>query len=156
MPIQGTLTVSHYIAAQRLHYWLRPWAIAFFLLCALVLVWIGSAWQEWVVAAFAIYMVVALAIIAPFRGRSHFRQNKALAEPMCVEVREDGVFFSSAHSGGLLPWGHIHKVRADSRTALIYRTANMFHIVPRGFFSNDSEYQAFVKTLEEKGAHAAT
>ena len=154
MPIHGTLTISNYMAAQRLHYWLKPWAIALFALIALWLLWKGASWQDWLMAAFAIYMILILAVYVPFRGRRHFRQNKGLSEPMNVEVRDDGIFFANTNSSGLLPWGHIHKWRTNNRITLIYRTSNMFHLIPKEFFSSDDEYHAFVQTLRDHNSAA--
>jgi hypothetical protein len=152
-PIQGSLTLQNYLAAQRLHYWLRPWAIAFFGPCAVIIFLTGGQRAAWAAAGGAIAMVLLLAI-GPIKARQHFRQNKAASEPVSIEVKERGVFFSGVHGSGLFPWEQIFKVRSNNRLALLYRSANSFHVVPREFFASDADFNAFVATVRAKTSAA--
>jgi hypothetical protein len=114
---------------------------------AFAFVWVGIADRNWWLLAFPIYMLAVFGILVPLRGRRLFRQNKALSEAMEAEIRSDGIFFRNTNSSGLLPYSHIHKAKANSRLILIYRTSNMFHIVPRRFFNSSDDFDAFVLSV---------
>jgi len=150
MPIRGVISLSDYLAGQRVHYRPKPWLAP---VAALVIggtLWYAVAMHDWVIALLPIYLAVIFLIYVPLRGRRNFRQNKALSEPMTVDLRDDGLYFTNTHASGLLPWSHVHKVKSNARIALIYRTSNMFHLIPSRFFLNANDYKAFLQTVRSK------
>jgi hypothetical protein len=147
MPVHGTLTLSDYFAAQRVHYKPGPLRLSLIVAFTILALWAGVASKNWWLFAFPIYIAAIYLIYVPWRGRRQFRQNKSLAELMTIEVRPDGVYFEHKYSSGLLPWGHIYKCKNNDRIALLYRTSTMYHLIPRRFFSSDEEYTAFLKIV---------
>ena len=154
MKAQGTLTISDYLGAQRLHYRPKPWlAVVLIVLCAASF-WYAYSWRDWVMALLPVYFAAVFLVYIPLKARRTFRQNKALADPMTVEVRDDGIFLSNAYSNGLLPWGHIYKWKHSARLVLIYRASNLMHIIPSRFFQSTSDYEAFLQILRSKTSAA--
>lgn len=147
MPIQGSLSLSDFHAAQRLHYWPKPWVAAFLILTVATLIVMAYVLHDWTPAIFLVYMAAVFFIYIPLRGRRSFRQHKALAEPMTIEIRDNGISFTSTHSNGLLPWSHINKWKSNNRITLIYRTSSMYHLIPKTFFQSPADYDAFVNEL---------
>jgi len=150
MPVQGSLTLSDIKAAQRLHYRSRPWIASIGALAIVWPLWIAIAWRNWAMALLPVYLAAVAFIYVPLKARRNFRQNKALSEPMTIELREDGLYFVGNFSSGLIPWAHIYKWKSNSQIALIYRTSTMFHLIPSRFFSSANDYDAFLKSLRAK------
>jgi YcxB-like protein len=150
MPITGTLTLSDYFAALRVHYRPGPWRLSSLVAFTVLMVWAGAALGDWWLLTFPICIAAVYLIYVPLRGRRSFRQNKALSEPMTIEVRPDGVFFEHKYSNGLLPWAHIYKCKSNDRIALLYRTSAMFHLIPQRFFDSVEDYKAFIQTVSDK------
>jgi hypothetical protein len=155
MPIHGVISLSDYLAGQRVHYRPKPWFAAVAALFIGGTLWCAVALHDGLIALFPIYLATIFLIYVPLRGRRSFRQNKALSEPMTVELRDEGLYLTNTHANALLPWAHVHKVKSNARIALIYRTSNMFHLIPSRFFSNAIDYETFLQTVRSK-TNAAT
>ncbi len=150
MAIHGVISLSDFLAAQRLHYQPKPWLAAVAALVAVAMLWYAAVVRDWGIAFLPVYLAAVFLIYMPLRGRRSYRQNKALSEPMTVEVRDDGIYLVNTHATGLVPWAHIHRVKSNARIALIYRTSTMYHLIPSRFFDNITDYEAFVRTVKSK------
>jgi YcxB-like protein len=153
--IHGKISLSDYLAGVRLHYRPRPWLAAAATLTIVCLVWLSIRWHDWGLALLPAYVAAVLLIFVPLRARRSFRQNKGLSEPMTIELRDDGLYLTNTYSNGLMPWSHVHKLKSNSRITLIYRTGQMFHLIPSRFFETVRDYEVFVQTVKAR-TNAAT
>jgi hypothetical protein len=137
---EGVIQLSDYVRSQYLHIRPRPvFAVIDFLIlalsvCALV------AYPSWIMAGAAVALVLW--------------QYKALAEPMTIEVRDDGLFFKRINGEGLVPWSEIVKWRQNDKLLLLYPANNVFHLVPRHFFTTQEAYAEFVEVLKARCGNA--
>ena len=148
--IGGQLAEADYVAAQFLHLRPRPvFAVAGILMLALAA---GALWRHFTFTLLACLLLFGFhfGFWLPHRSRRLFRQYQALADPVAVEVRADGVFFRRPTGEGLLPWTHVRKWRHSRTLVLLYPADNVFHLVPRRFFPDPRAYGDFLATLEAR------
>jgi uncharacterized protein YjeT (DUF2065 family) len=150
MQIQGTLSSSDYVAAQRLHIKPRPWLAVVGVLLVTVGVVVAYIGKSWGLVFALTYLMGMFLIYMPFKAKRTFRQYKALSEPVSIEVRDDGLFFTRINGEALVPWSHIAKWRSNRKLLLLYPASNVFHLIPSGFFPTQDAFIEFVKIVESK------
>lgn len=149
-PIQGCIKEADYVAAQWLHIKPRPvFAVVGILLLVLAAALLIHKLDWTLIVALSI-LVGSLFIARPYQARRTFRQYKALAEPMSIEVRDDGLYFRRETGEGLVPWSHIRKWRRDSKLLLLYPASSLFYLIPSHLFENDAAFSDFVSLIETK------
>ncbi len=154
MRAEGVIQLSDYVRSQYLHIRPRPvFAVIDFLIlalsvCALV------AYPSWIMAGAAVALVLWLLVLIPWSAKKNYKQYKALAEPMTIEVRDDGLFFKRINGEGLVPWSEIVKWRQNDKLLLLYPANNVFHLVPRHFFTTQEAYAEFVEVLKARCGNA--
>lgn len=156
------ISEADYIHAMRLHARVRGWRLA-----ALVLV----------LAAIAVAAVLGPATLRPpligglvggaavaagsrwwllpWLARRHYRQYPMIHEPFTVQLRDDGVRFTSPQGDGLLRWTHILKWRSGPHQLLLYPMPRLFHIVPRAVTAQGFDLAALVARLEAEVGEAS-
>lgn len=160
MHIQGKITLQDYIAAQNLHlkqfirtknFFVR---ISIIFIVFAVLIYISNLRLELsflvITLTFILTLPVLFFVIRPHQFKRQYNQHKALPSETKIQLHHDGIFFEDSTAQGLLPWAHIHKHVTNSQLTLIYRTDNLFHMIPKHFFTSDSDYMLFITRLNNQ------
>ena len=101
------------------------------------------------VAVFVILYAVGLFVLTPSRARRHYRQYKAIQEPIAAELTETGVKFSNGDGEAILPWSKVFQWRQNDQFILIYGMPIMFHVVPKSIEREGFDVPLLVHRLAE-------
>ncbi|MBU59708.1 MAG: hypothetical protein CL543_12580 [Alcanivorax sp.] len=66
-----------------------------------------------------------------------------------VELREEGVSFSSRDGEGLLRWDAIHKWRQNDRYVIIFSMPRLYYVVPKSISESGFNIPALVAALNQ-------
>ncbi len=147
---EGTILEGDYVRAQYLHIKPRPLFAVLGLLILIMVVVVFLFMPNWILAGALAYLILWAGFLIPWFAKKNYRQYKAISEPMTLEVREDGIFFKRKNGEGLLPWMDIVKWRQNKSLFLLYPANNLFHLVPKHFFSNSERFDDLAKVLVAK------
>lgn len=154
MLVEGTLEERDNVAAQYLHLRPRPVFAAIGALLAVVCIFVLIAVQSLIMLGIAAYLAIWFLAVIPWLAKRNYRQYKALSEPVSIEVRVDGLYFKRENGEALVPWSEIVKWRHGKNLLLLYPASNIFHIIPKHFFTTSEEYGVFIQTLKEQIGNA--
>ena len=98
----------------------------------------------------AMVIILGQHIVNPFLARRHYRKYKAIQEPIHIQLKDDGVEFSTADGKGLLRWEKILKWRQNEDYVLIYPMPRLYHIVPKTIKESGFDLLALTKMLEAR------
>jgi hypothetical protein len=157
---QYRLTEDDYASAQRFHAWRQLFARPL----QTALIAIGSIGALIGIANFShlpVGLIVTMGlgaaiggaigqfVYAPWRARRHFRQYKAVHEPITAELTETGINFSSTDGTANLQWSKILQWRQNDRFVLIYPMPILFHLVPKSIAQQGFDIALLVQRLAE-------
>lgn len=148
--IQGSIKEADYVAAQWLHIKPRPVLAVVGILLLVLAVGLLIYKLDWGLLIALSILLSGVFIWRPYSARRAFRQYKALAEPMSIEVRDDGLYFKREPGEGVLPWSYIRKWKRDSKLLLLYPANNLFYLIPSHLFESDVAFSDFVRLIETK------
>ena len=158
MVVEGIISEQDFLAAQRLNFRPRP---IFAVLGILLLMLMAYVVVE-LVPDSSCYVMIWLAfclglffLYLPWKAKRTYRQLKALAEPVTLEARDDGLFYQRERSQGLVPWSHICKWRHNKTLLLLYPASNMYMMVPSHFFPSPEAFDEFIATVKGHLGHPA-
>ena len=101
-----------------------------------------------------VVIILGRLIVNPFLARRHYRKYKAIQEPIYIQLKDDGIEFSTADGKGLLRWEKIFKWRQNEDYVLIYPMPRLYHIVlkivPKTIKESGFDLLALTKTLEAR------
>jgi Na+/melibiose symporter-like transporter len=159
MKVQYRITENDYANLARFHAWrhfiARPSAkqlVAFIVALLCIGLWIGPAAAlifVIVVAVFVILFAVGLFLLTPSRARRHYRQYKAMQEPIAAELTETGVKFSNGDGEAILPWSKVFQWRQNDQFVLIYGMPILYYIVPKSIGREGFDIPLLVQRLAE-------
>jgi len=155
-------------AAQNLHArqgWLVTW-LGYCMLALVALAFIG----EIVLAAmgllawtYVLYPAVILGFLAlyrfylrPYQVNRSYAQNKELSSPFEIELTDEGYGISNTYGSGKIPWKDFAKWREDDQVILLYRTDNMFNMIPKRLLQDETEAQYILEMLRQNNVPAAS
>ena len=101
------------------------------------------------VAVFVILYAVGLFVLTPSRARRHYRQDKAIQEPIAAELTETGVKFSNGDGEAILPWSKVFQWRQNNQFILIYGMPVLYYIVPKSIAREGFDIPLLVRRLAE-------
>lgn len=154
MKVRGTLRESDYVRSQFLHVRPRPiFAIIGTLLFILAVV-MAIYSQSLILVGCLAYFLLWFLVFIPWRAKKHYRQYKAMSEPVCIEATDMGLSFESSTGRGIIPWDHVNKWRNNDKLLLVYPAGNVFHLVPRHFFSTVGQYEEFIARLQKNAGES--
>jgi YcxB-like protein len=167
LQITGTYTVKDIEAAARVHVRLRrSFANMGLLLITLALFVLGfaffssrpieSGWAVWVLVAALLYIVLFLSVGIPFNARRMYKQRKDLQRECTFSVSEAGLHFSTEGMAGTKPWTDYLSWKEGKGTILIYMADNLYQMIPKRFFTSDTDLQEFRQYLSQRVKSAAT
>jgi hypothetical protein len=99
---------------------------------------------------FAILFAVALFVRGPRLSRQHYRQFKAIQEPITIELLDGRIRLSSPDGGSNMPWPKIFKWRQNEQFILIFKMPLLFHIVPKSIAREGFDIALLVRRLAEQ------
>lgn len=67
----------------------------------------------------------------PWYLKRHYQKYKAIRNPVCILLLDEGVKFSSSSGEGLLKWEEMHHWRENSSFILIYLAPKIYHMIPK-------------------------
>ena len=103
-----------------------------------------------VVAVFLILFTFSLFVVIPRRARRHYRQYKAIREPIAAELTETGVRFSNEDGEAILPWSKVFQWRQNAQFILIYGMPVLYYIVPKSIERDGFDIPLLVQRLAER------
>jgi hypothetical protein len=159
MKVQYRITEDDYANAARFaawrHFFTRPSATALVAFGAALLcigLWMRPAVAlifAIAVAVFVILYAVGLFVLTPRRARRHYRQYKAIREPIAAELTETGVRFSNGDGEAILPWSKVFQWRQNAQFILIYGMPVLYYIVPKSIAREGFDIPLLVQRLAE-------
>jgi hypothetical protein len=158
IPFSGQITQKDFLQAQSLH---RKSSKAPIVLGGIFIVLLITsliiAFSEPVLfgSALPILVVFAIIIVASW-GIPHFqainiwKNTKSYQKPMSGIVMSHQIDFQGAHSQGSVSWEAYFDYKRSSNMLLLYQSPNVMSIFPRTFFDDDTDWETFVKLVEDK------
>lgn len=148
--LRGQLTAEAFASAQRLH----AGRISGCLLPAVVVVFavamngLGiylASWEAWPVFLAGVGFPLAY-VYARRRSLGHlFRQQPILALPQEGELTQEGLRMRSELGDVTIPWRFLFRVKANAQVLLLYESPHNFIIIPRHFFTHDTDFDLAVE-----------
>ncbi len=89
-------------------------------------------------------------VITPLLSRRHYRNYKAIHEPVSLVLQERGLEFLTADSSHLLRWDQMLKWRQDDAYILIYPMPRIYHIILKSVAESGFDIEALIAQLEAK------
>ena len=162
MLITTKLSVSDYLAAQRLHF--RPKPALRWILYVFAALFAGMLIQEvimivqgeplprfwWALPAGLAYGAFLFLILLPWRVSLIFKKQPALADPTRTRFTDDGLLLESSRGHLRFNWGMLKRWKRNRDYILVYHSAVLFHIFPRRCFESAEEFNALAALLREK------
>lgn len=157
--IEGTLTATDYLAAQRLHQRRR-----FIIVCAIEALFVVSAavmlmltndpMAIFVFSGFlGLFALVLLNwfIVLPRKSRRYARQMKL--DQLHIRLHWDDEALSSASEQGQArkAWRDYVKSRADQHIVLLYHADNLFTMIPARWFDSEAQRAEFLRLAGKAG-----
>lgn len=149
-----------YTMYRRSRWLLRIIAVLAVLLAAVTLLGIGigsdfSGTNEFLAELWPFYTVIALlAAMLPFTvwytARRQMRSSSELAKPHVFRFDSDGFDVESAFSTGRCRWEALFEARELKELLLLYRSKDVFHLLPKRAFGSEDELGAMRALLREK------
>ena len=159
MKVQYRITENDYANLARFHAWrhfiTRPSAMQFVVFGgALLGIGVGvhpaaALIFAIAVAVFVFLYAVGLFVLTPSRARRHYRQYKAIQEPIAAELTETGVKFSNGDGEAILPWSKVFQWRQNNQFILIYGMPVLYYIVPKSIAREGFDIPLLVRRLAE-------
>jgi hypothetical protein len=99
---------------------------------------------------FAILFAIALFVRGPRLSRQHYRQYKAIQEPITIELLDGGIRLSLPDGESNVPWSKIFQWRQNEQFILVFKMRLLFHIVPKSIARDGFDIALLVKRLAEQ------
>jgi hypothetical protein len=109
-------------------------------------------WVRWAMLSVAVYSVLFFIFGIPYRVRRTYRQRKDLQRPCTYLPSEKGLGFETEGAQGTKAWSDYLKWKEGRSVFLLYMSDQMFHVIPKRFFSSVDELNAFRELLAERVA----
>jgi hypothetical protein len=152
--LRGTPTATDLVAAQWLHIKPRPaYAIVgiALLVCATWGIWYSFSVPSlrgngWLLVG-SVGLIAVLAVWTRYKAIRTYGQIRALQRAIRLEPTEAGLLSESETGRGTTPWSDFLKWTEGNGLFLLYISDDMFHIVPKRFFSSKEDIAEFRNML---------
>jgi hypothetical protein len=166
--LKGKFELADVKAAQNLHARssrLITW-VGYYLIGLIVLVFIGEVvltamrLLTWTYLLFPAFILGFLALyrfyLRPYQITRSFNQNKELSSPFEMELTDEGYGISNSYGSGKIPWKDFAKWKEDKQIILLYRTDNMFNMIPKRLLHDETEVQHILEMLRQNNVPVAS
>lgn len=166
--LKGKFELADLKAAQDLHARTNKFArwmiiILVGVLTLFIITGIVFALRNSISWTFLIYPVFILGFLAlyrywlrPYQIARTYKQHKELASLFEMELTEDGYSIKNDYGSGKIPWKDFAKWKEDSRIILLYRTDNMFNMVPKRLLADETQAQYVIEQLKQNHVKEAS
>lgn len=169
MTITGKIEAADYIAAQWLN--MRPRKLMRIIIYCLLLLTgvVYSAMIKdmvvnddirmlpfWLITLVIGYLFVYFGWFLPWKTKKMYMQHKELQKPFELELSAETFHVRSEEGEAHTPWTEFHKWKEGKKLFLIYRSDNLFHIIPKRSFPTAEEETALRVILQEKIGQEST
>ena len=86
----------------------------------------------------------------PYLLKKQYSEYDAVKELQYLELKKEGIDFSTKDAKMLLKWKQILKWRQNSRYLLLYQNSGMYHIIIKPIKNDEFDIDALTKILIEK------
>lgn len=157
--ITGTISVSDYLGAQRLHrkpgVWWYYLASVIAIALGLALYFLSKRSLGLIVGCAGIGGVIGeLAISAfylPWKVRRLHRQQKTLTSPSTYTWNSEFLEASGASGHSKHEWTNYAKCKENEKIFLLYHADNLFEMFPKSWFSDQTQIEEFRKFAQRAG-----
>lgn len=167
-PITVTTTMTErdlrsaivYTMHRRSRFMLRIIAVLLVLLVLVTALGLGigsdfSGVEGFLAELWPLYLVIILlAVLVPFTiwqtARRQMRSSSELSQPHVFRFDDEGFEIESAHSSGRCAWPALHEVRERPETLMLYRSKDLFHLLPKRSFDSPAQLEALKALLRDK------
>jgi hypothetical protein len=151
--IKGQYTAEDFKKAQQLHAQQGATAAGtrIFLLAVVVLFYISLIILVLLGRLHWLYLLAPLALLAvfllfqylyrPFVQARTFKKHKELSAPFEWELSELGLSITNPNGNALVAWNEFKKWVEGKELILLYRSYNMFQMLPKRLFARESDLQ---------------
>ncbi len=166
--LKGKFELADLKAAQNLHAMpgKRTWIGISFLLGLFVMLMIGAVVLgimgrlSWWLVAYPVFILGFVAlywfVLRPSQITRAYKQHKELSSPFEMELTEEGYAIKNLSGTGKVPWKDFAKWKVDKNIILLYRTDNMFNMVPKRLLQDESQGQYVIDQLDKNGVKEAS
>lgn len=88
-------------------------------------------------------------IIGPFVAKRHYRNYKAIHEPIHIRLQDEGIEFSTVDVSGIVKWNNIYKWRQNKRYILIYQAPRLYQVIPKSIHDKGFDISLLVQELQK-------
>ena len=135
------VTADDMVAAYRLTRRRAPWRVALpwsLAAVAIPLLFVSPpAMQPWWIGAFSLIVAGECTrfavdrLWAPVKLAREHDQNRALQEPIAVDVTSDGLDLASSNTRSHLPWSHVRRWHEGPRHLVLMQTDALCIVLPK-------------------------
>ena len=166
--IHGKYELEDLKAAQDLHARPGRWGMIGLYIVLLLLVFILGMGVVSVILASASWQVILLPLVIlgflalfwfvlrPYQIARVYRQHKELSSDFTMELNDEGYKIENTYGTGKIPWKDFAKWKAGDKIILLYRTDNMFNMVPRRLLQDETQAQYVLDQLQKNGVREAS
>ncbi len=166
--INGKFELADLKAAQALHAragrlvtwlgFLMLGVIILFLVGGILLALLGSL--PWSIIIFPALILGFLAFfqfyLRPYQITRSYNQHKELSSPFELEITDEGYSIKNSYGTGKIPWKDFAKWKEDQQVILLYRTDNMFNMVPKRLLQEAAQVQYIHEKLSQNNVKEAS
>jgi hypothetical protein len=125
---------------------------------AIVLAALGRL--AWLLAIYPVFIVGVMAlfwfVLRPAQIARIYRQHKELSSGFEMELDDDAYNIKNAYGSGRIPWKDFLKWKEDGKIILLYRSENMFNMVPKRLLAGEAQARYVIEQLEKNGVKEAS
>ena len=89
-------------------------------------------------------------VINPLWAKKHYRKYKGIQEQITIELKDEGVWFSSEDYSSIIKWEKIFKWRQNDSYLLIYPMPRMFYVIPKVIENSGFDLSPLIEALQAK------
>jgi len=110
-----------------------------------------GGWRErWYLFALGIFLIVYMWPYIYYRARRQIKRTPNLQSIVRYEFDEDGYVMTAAHSTADVKWTAVAKWKEGKHSFVMFANANIGSLIPKHFFQNSSDVDAFRGLLQAK------
>ncbi len=158
--LKGKFELADLKAAQDLHARTSKFArwviiILIVVLALFIITGIVFALRNSISWTFMIYPVFILGFLAlyrywlrPYQIKRAYTQHKELSSLFEMDLTDEGYNIKNDYGSGKIPWKDFAKWKSDEKIILLYRTDNMFNMVPKRLLTDETQAQYVIEQLK--------
>jgi hypothetical protein len=95
-------------------------------------------------------------VLRPIQVKRLYTQNKELSSQFEMTLAEMGYAITNSYGSAVIPWKDYAKWKADDKIILLYRSDNMFNMVPKRLLNGEGDTQFIMEQLKANNVKEAS